>query len=416
MRILLVNHYAFPPTQPGGTRHHSLARALMAMGHQATVAASAFDHITRTDRLLPGEPARRSVHGGVPFTWLRTPPYQGSGGPARVWNMLAFARGVERRLPALLDGRPDVVVGSSPHLFAAQAALRLARRMRVPFVLEIRDVWPQSLVDVMGVSRWHPLVWAMERIERELYREADHIVTLLPGIGPRVAERGGDPGAITWVPNGIDLSLVPPVREAEDRPPFTFMYAGSHGVTNALDVLVDAAALLQARPRSRPLRLVLVGTGPEKARLEARARGVPGLEFRPPVAKTGIYHVLAQADAFSVSSQASSLWQLGISFNKLYDYMAMARPTVIGMDCPGSPIAEAGCGITVRPGDPAAMAEGMERLLAMGLDRRRELGRLGRAYVEAHFDMRALAARFAGTLEAALDRHAGTAAGRAYAG
>jgi glycosyltransferase involved in cell wall biosynthesis len=159
-----------------------------------------------------------------------------------------------------------------------------------------------------------------------------------------------------------------------------------------------------------------VGTGPEKARLEARASGVPGLEFRPPVAKTGIYHVLAQADAFSVSSQASSLWQLGISFNKLYDYMAMARPTVIGMDCPGSPIAEAGCGITVRPGDPAAMAEGMERLLAMGLDRRRELGRLGRAYVEAHFDMRALAARFAGTLEAALDRHAGTAAGRAYAG
>ena len=411
MKILMINHYAFPPTQPGGTRHYSLARALMAMGHQVTIAAAGFDHITRTDRLAPREASRRQLHGEVPFIWLRTPGYQGSGGAARLLNMLAFARAVERLIPQL-DGRPDVIVGSSPHLFAARAALRLARRLKVPFVLEIRDVWPQSLIDVMGVSRWHPLVLVMERIERELYREADHIVTLLAGIGPRVAERGGADAAITWVPNGIDLSLVPPAAERDEGEPFTFMYAGSHGLTNALDVLVDAAALLQAR-LPRRLDLVLLGTGPEKPRLEARARGLglASLRFLPPVPKLEVYGVLARADAFWVSSHDTSLWQHGISFNKLYDYMAMGRPTVIGLDCPGNPIAEAGCGITVRPGDAEAMAAGMERLLALGPRVRREMGRRGRARVEAEYDSRLLAARF----ERALREGMLSRSGRAHA-
>jgi glycosyltransferase involved in cell wall biosynthesis len=411
MRILLVNHYAFPPSQPGGTRHYSLAKALLAMGHAPLIVASSFDHITRTQRLGPGQPIARSVHEGVPFLWLRTPAYRGSGGPARVWNMLAFARAVTRRLPRHLDLRPDVVVGSSPHLFAAGAARDLARRLEAPFVLEVRDVWPQSLVDVMGVPRWHPLVLVMERLERDLYRSADHIVTLLRGLGPRVAERGGDPDALTWVPNGIDLDLLPPVPEPAGRGPFTFMYAGSHGITNALDVLLDAAVRVQARRGGAdpPVRLVFLGTGPEKPRLEARVRaeGIPGVVFLAPVPKQEVYQVLAGADAFLVSSRPAGLWRHGISFNKLYDFMAMGRPTVAGLDSPDNPIAEAGCGITVRPGDPAAMAEGMERLLAMGPEARRDLARRGRAQVEERFDLRLLAARFAGALDAARATRAG---------
>jgi len=410
MNILLVNHYALPPSQPGGTRHYSLARALMARGHRVTIAASGFDHGTRADRLAPGEALRRTEHGGVPFLWLRTPGYRGNAGAARFWNMQVFARAVATRLAAALEPRPDVIVGSSPHPFAAQAALRLARRLGVPFVLELRDVWPQSLVEVMGVSRWHPVVWLMARIERELYREADHIITLLPGIGPRVAERGGDPAALTWVSNGIDLDLMPPVREPGEREPFTFMYAGSHGLTNALDVLVDAAVRLRVRP-TRPWRLVFLGTGPEKPRLEARVRalGLGNLSFLPPVPKQAVYEVLATADAYCVSCHATPLWNHGISFNKLYDFMAMARPTVIGLDCPGNPIVQSGGGLTVAPGDPAAMAGGMEQLLALGTGARREMAGRARAFVEAQFDIRVLAGRFEAALLAAQRARSGSA-------
>jgi glycosyltransferase involved in cell wall biosynthesis len=409
-RILIVNAYAIPPAQPGGTRHYSLARALAARGHTPSIVASGFDHVTRTDRLAPGERFRRELHGGVPFLWLPTPGYRGSGGAARLWNMLVFARQVEHRLVRHLDPRPDLVVGSSPHLFGALAALRLARRLGVPFVLELRDVWPESLVEVMGVPRWHPLVWYMARVERQLYRAADHIVTLLPAVGRRVAARGGDPEAITWVSNGIDLELLPPVAEPEPRDTFTFLYAGAHGRTNALDVLLDAAALLRDRPLPR-LRLVLLGAGPEKARLQARARaeGLTSLEFLPPVPKQEVYRTLAQADAFWVSSHPTRLWQHGISFNKLFDYMAMGRPTVIGLAGPNNPIAEADCGITVRPGDAAAMAAGMEQLLALGPEVRRAMGRRGRAHVEAQFDCRVLAARFETALQAAQQTHWGRA-------
>jgi glycosyltransferase involved in cell wall biosynthesis len=213
------------------------------------------------------------------------------------------------------------------------------------------------------------------------------------------------------VPNGIDLGLVPPVPEAGDGPPFTFMYAGSHGITNALDVLLDAVVRLRDRGGWPPgrARLVFLGTGPEKPRLEdrVRAEAIPGVEFRPPVPKREVFQVLAEADAFLVSARPSNLWRHGISFNKLFDFMAVGRPTVIGMDCPGNPIEEAGCGLTVRPGDPEAMADGMARLLAMPPEARRDLGRRGRACVEARFDMRILAARFAGALDMALAARAG---------
>ncbi len=154
---------------------------------------------------------------------------------------------------------------------------------------------------------------------------------------------------------------------------------------------------------------MLLGTGPEKPRLQARARdeGLAAVEFLPPVPKREVYRTLAQADAFWVSSHDTSLWRHGISFNKLYDFMAMARPTVIGLDCPNNPIAEAGCGITVRPGDAAAMAAGLERMLAMGPGERRAMGLRGRAYVEAHFDVRILAGRFEGALREALQARPG---------
>lgn len=412
MKILMVNHYALPPSQAGGTRHYSLAKGLIQLGHEVTIVASSFDHDSRTDRLAAGEAFRKETLDGVPFLWLKTPGYRRNGA-GRLWNMLAFARALHRHGLAQTWPCPDLILGSTPHPFAAVAGLRMAEALGIPFVLEIRDVWPQSLIDVMGISRHHPIVWLLAKLERDLYRGANHIVTLLPTVSRRVQERGGDPSGITWVSNGIDLDLVPPPAPPAEGDTFTIIYPGSLGVSNALDVMVDAAILLQAKEASLPKRLdlVLMGHGPEKERLQARVvqAGLRNFRFLAPVPKRDVYQVLATADAFWSSSQVTGLWEHGISFNKLFDFMAMARPTVIGLDAPNNPIAEAGAGLTVAPGDPVALAAGIERVMAMSPEERWAMGLRGARFVEAGFSFRILAARLESALMIACDKHDGRA-------
>ena len=138
--------------------------------------------------------------------------------------------------------RPDVIVGSSPPLFAAYAAQKLAQRLRVPFVLEVRDLWPQTMIEVGRYTESHPLIKSLSALERYLYRRADHIVTLLPLAGEHMVSHGAHPGRITWIPNGVALLPLTNQPEWEGSRNFVALYAGAHGPLNALDGVLDAAA------------------------------------------------------------------------------------------------------------------------------------------------------------------------------
>ena len=360
MNLWLVNHYAILPQQAGGTRHYTLARELVKRGHQVTIIASSFDHTTRKELHIPdGAPSRLEVVDGVRFLWLRTPPYEGNSA-RRLWNTAAFARKVLGLRARDLGGRPDVVLGSSPHLFAAWAAERLARRHRVPFVLEVRDLWPQSLVDLGSFSEGHPFIRWLEYIERGLYRRARHVITLLPGAKEHIVQKGGHPDRITWIPNGVDLRLLPPPSPPESRDSLTFLYAGSHGLANNLDYLLEA--IYHAR-RLRPelsLHFRFVGDGPEKPVLIQRARelGLENVTFEDTVPKYRIFEVLASADAFLVALQDTTLYRWGISLNKLYDYLAMARPIVLAVPelVYNNPVEEACAGLTAPANNHEAYA------------------------------------------------------------
>lgn len=396
MKIWLVNHYALPPTETGGTRHFTLARELMKLGHEVTIFASSFDHFARKEtRLAPGETFKVETFEGVPFVWLRTPPYPGNT-LARMWNMAYFGWQFFRLADRLPVERPDVVIGSSPHLFAALAAERVARRHRVPFLLEVRDLWPQSLVDLSNISERHPAIIGLERIERYLYRHSARIISLLPGAAGHMAEKGADPARVLWLPNGVDAGLAPEPSPGAAQEAFTVMFAGAHGVANGLDAILDTARLL----RGEPVRFRLIGQGPEKERLMKRAEdeGLTNVTFDAPVPKEQIYGVLAQADAFLMILKDSPVFRWGVSPNKLFDYMAMARPVVFGVSTPFNPIDDAKAGLTVPPEDPAAMAEAIRALMAMSPEARWEMGLRGAAYVKENHDFGKLAAR----LDAAL--------------
>lgn len=404
MDIWIVNQYAIPPTQAGITRHFSIAMELKRLGHDVTIIASSFDHVTRQEtRLEPGQMSKLEVIQGIKFLWLQTPPYPANT-TRRVWNMAVFAWRLWRHCGLNERARPDVIVGSSPHLFGAFAAWRVAVRLGVPFVLEIRDLWPASLVELGKLRASHPVVAALRIIERMLYRRATRVITLLPGSSEYIAACGAAPEKIHWVPNGVSLESIQPQPARESKGPLTVMYLGTHGLANALDTLVDAAALLKADSFAGRVVFRLIGDGPSKPALTRRVErdGLNALvRFERPVPKQSVGEVLAQADALIIVWRGGELYQWGISANKIFDYMAAARPVVIAVDTPFNPVAAAGAGLTTPPEDPAAVAAAIKTLCEMSLEERREMGLRGRRYVEVHHDMVQLAKRFEACLLAA---------------
>jgi len=406
MNIWIVNQYAILPTQPGIIRHFNLAAELTRQGHQVTIIASSFDHLTRKEtRLKSGELYSTEFIENVRFLWLRTPSYTGNT-KRRIWNMLVFAWRLWRKCGVASLPKPDVIVGSSPHLFGAFAAWRLARSMSIPFVLEIRDLWPASLVELGNVSSSHPIVIGLGMIERTLYRNAEQIVTLLPGTPPYIAERGGHRDKITWVPNGIHpktIPLNPPTQHAAGKP-LTAMYLGSHGLANSLDVVLDAAKLLKAEGAADKIRFRLIGDGPNKQALVERAAQEnlgEMVQFEDPVPKHVVSELVGEADLLFITFHRCSLYRWGFSTNKLFDYFAAGRPIVIAVDSGFNPVAEADAGLTVPPGDAKAFADAIKTLCATSHEERWQMGLNGRRYVEKNHDMIQLAERFETCLQKA---------------
>jgi glycosyltransferase involved in cell wall biosynthesis len=394
LRCWWINHYACPADEPGGTRHHALASHLAGHGIETTLVASSYHYTKLVERLEPGEMTRVEDRNGVRFAWLRTRPYT-SNPLAKLNNMRSFASRLLRVADTLPLERPDVIVGSSPHPYAADAGRRLAARYGIPFCCEVRDIWPGSLIDIAGASRWNPVVLHMGRLERRLYRSADRIFTLLPGSEGHIHERGGRPGSVVWIPNGIDPTLLPPVSPPEQGGPFTLAYAGAHGVANGLDAVLDAAAILQRDHGRDDIRFLLIGDGPCKPALVQRVvdEGIELVEFRDPVPKSEIHGVLQQSDACLMPLKRGDVFRHGISPNKMFDYLAVARPVIFSVATPVNPVEKAGAGLTIAPEDPEALARAVLELSSLDPVERAAMGDRGRTYVLEHHDLSVLAKR-----------------------
>lgn len=404
--LWIVNQYAIRADQAGGTRHHTFAHYMKDVGVEATIIAA--PRLTvGNGRKGPNATPRVRVESldDARFLWLRAKPYVGNG-PRRVLSMLDFSIWVIIRcwFPERAGiPRPSVIVGSSPHLFAALAGWILAKRHGVPFVLEVRDLWPKSLESLLGLKRRHPLLILMGAAEKFLYRRSSLIIGLIEGIAVHVSSRAGSRAAqVVWIPNGVDLRCVPdelPIRDSRD---FTLIYAGAHGVPNSLHTVLEAARLLQesgdTTPNGGTFRFEFFGDGVCKSELMSYAHrhDLPSVVFYDPVPKSEVFGVLCEADAFLLPGlSASNLYEFGVSPNKLFDYFAVGRPVLFGLSLPNDPVSEAKAGLTVLPEDPKALVRAIKRLAHMSLSDRQVMGHNGRMFVERSHDSRQLGIRYA---------------------
>lgn len=416
-QVWLLNHYSIEPGTAGITRHFDLAVNLRNHGWQATLIASSVEHITGRQRLSPHEYRRRESYSDVPFLWIRTPQYRGNG-LRRILNMFAYTW--RALMPAYTKDlpKPDLVIGSSAHPLAAMAGLLLARRHAVPFVYEVRDLWPQTLIEFGKLRENSPLTWILRRHERWLYQQASRIVVPLPYAGNYIASRGISVDKVVWIPNGVELSAYQAINSVEtervspDGPdmPFVLMYFGAHGRANGLDPLLHAMKLVAEKVGPRTVILRMIGNGPLKADLKQLADSLEltNVSFEPPVPKNMIPKIAAQADAFVITVRGlPKLYRYGISMNKLFDYLAAGRPIIIASNAANNPVRDAGAGITVPPEDPESLARAILTIYRTPLQERRNMGQAGRRYVEVNHNWRRLAARLADTLnECVAEGHA----------
>lgn len=397
--ITYVSQYFVSADQPGGVRHWQHTRALARAGHRVSVITSYVQHKERTvPERYAGRRVVHEVEDGLDVWRTYSTPGYGRDLRSRVasygtfawWSAIASAR----------TPRPDVVVASSPSLPSAAAAAAMAAARGARFVLEVRDLWPDSAI-AMGLVSDARTIAVARRLEAYCYRRADRIVALTEGIRDGMVEQGVSPARITLITNGVDLEIgadpVPAVAPVPDDA-FVATYVGAHGTYSSLETVLDAADRLRDLPRAR---VVLVGGGDRKPALveEAAARGLGNVVFIDPVPKREVTAWLARADVCLLPYQDNPLFA-GALPNKAFDYLGAARPIIAS-----APTGEltrmverAGCGVAVPPEDGAALADAIRRLAA-DPDGARRMGAAGRAYALEHYDRAALAARFVAVVE-----------------
>ncbi len=388
--VLWVNQFAATASDGGGTRHLDLGRALVQLGWAVTVVASDFHlhqrRFTRRSESGMHRPLSENV-AGVTFRWLWSFPYGGNDW-RRVLNWLSFAWQVLRRGAG--SDRPRVVVGSSPQLFAALGAWALACRQGVPFILEVRDLWPESMAAVSGRRGlgYHLL----GLLARFLYRRADRIIVLARGAAAVVVASGVAAEKIVCIPNGVDPDSLTTDQRSEHQH-FTAIYAGAHGPANGLETVLDAAEQLKNHPS---IRFMLVGDGPSKANLvfDAARRGLGNVEFRQSVSKPVLHSLFAEADCGIMVLRDAPLFSWGVSPNKLFDYLGDQLPVVCNV--PGDVaemLASAGGGVQAADHTGTALAKAVLRMFATPFGERLEMGRSGKRWVLSEHNRTTLAFR-----------------------
>jgi glycosyltransferase involved in cell wall biosynthesis len=403
MNILLLNHYAGSPALGMEYRPYYLAREWVRMGHRVRIVACAYSHV-RSRQPQVGSAPRLETIDGIDYEWFPAPAYQGNG-VGRVRNIWAFLWRVAAQAARIVrEVQPGVVIASSTYPMDIWVARRLARLAGAKLVFEVHDLWPLSPIELSGMSPRHPFILLCRWAEATAYRQADVVVSMLPKVHGYMAERGLDLRKLHIVPNGIapdDWGAAPPplrddvaaaLQAARSAGATVVGYAGSMGLPNALDTLLDAAALL----KHEPLRLVLVGDGHERERLARRvqAEGLDHVALLPPIPKAQVPAFLAAIDVAYIGWQRVPIYRFGIAPNKVMDYMMAGCAVLHSVEAGNDPVAEAGCGLTVPPQDAAAVAEGLRRLAACPPEERAAMGARGRAFVQAHHTYPVLAQRF----------------------
>ncbi|MFM6927827.1 MAG: glycosyltransferase family 4 protein, partial [Bdellovibrio sp.] len=389
MNILYINHYAGSLRHGMEFRPAYLGKEWLRQGHRVRVVASSFSHLRRVQPSPVKSFEIESVEG-VDYQWLKCPTYSGNG-VGRVLNIFCFVLKLFFGQKNIVRGFvPDVVVASSTYPLDVIPAYFLARRHKAKLVHEVHDLWPLTLIELGGVSKYNPLVMLFQWAENFSYRNVDRVVSMLQKADHYMVEHGLDPKRFCYVPNGVfaedwrnpealNPQVSQKIAELKSRGFFILGYAGAHGVANALEFLMDAARRLV----NDPIAIVMVGQGEQKPLLKkfAMKQGLRNVYFFESIPKLQIPVFLSEIDAAYIGWSRKSIYRFGINPNKILDYMMAGCPIVHSVTAGNDWVQEAGAGISVEAENSEKIAEAILCMSRVSLEERRIYGECGRKFV-----------------------------------
>jgi glycosyltransferase involved in cell wall biosynthesis len=397
MRILFLSHYFPPEVNAPASRTYEHCKAWARGGHEVTIVTCVPNH--PRGKVYEGyrnRPWQREERDGITVIRLWTFVTANEGFLKRSFNYLSFMFSCVLAAPFL--PKADVVVTTSPQFFNGLAGYPVSRMKRVPWILEIRDLWPESVVVVGGMKRGL-IVRLLESFEMFAYRKADAIVPVTDSFERYMIAKGIDPAKIEVIKNGVDASVFHPHvgenplrRELGLQGKFVAAYFGTHGMAHKLDTVLEAAHLLRDNPE---VVFLLVGDGAERSRLleMRKTRGLSNVLMldQQPKAKMPMLWDLAAVSV--VHLKKSPLFKSVIP-SKIFESMAMEKPVLIGVEGESAEIIEkAGAGICIEPENAQQLASAVLKL-AGDPETLRSMGAKGRAFVMENFDRDRLARRY----------------------
>lgn len=399
MRIHYYKQFFSGPDAPGSQQPRKLVRTLAERGHQVEVIACDFN--VYNEQSEPEEMITLASGGNIRVHRLPVPRRIRLGLVARLRSYLGFA------LPALRRGldlpRPDMVIASIQPLFTAWSARRIAHRWRVPWLLEVRDLWPDALEAKRAIRRWQAI--PLHVMANNLYKDANRVVSLTPGIKIELVKKGLRAERVDVFPNGFDpelFRLPTDVRQNERirlgwNGTFVALFAGTHTEVTAVETIVRAADCLRYRS---DIRFDLFGYGQTKPKVEEMARdlALSNIHFHDAVPKLQVPALIAAADVCLMTLFESPLIHIYFE-NKLMDYMGAGKPILAAMGGQQADLlVRSGAGRVV----PAFDHDGLARLVVEAADNPKgmvKLGLNGQSVVQKSLLLPDILERYAGVIE-----------------
>lgn len=374
--IWIINHYAMPPQYETRVRNNVMAKYLMQKGYKVKIVSASTLHNTNINLINN----KRTLfiernYNGLEFVHIRTSDYTGND-ISRVINMLQFPLRL-LKVAKKINQKPDVIICDLEAIFAWSPYL-IAKKFKSKFILEVRDLWPESIVVYKKISRNNPMIKLLYKLEKWIYKKCDKLIFSMEGGKDYIFDKGWekdiDMSKIHYINNGVDLeqfsynkkNYIVNDDDLHDQDTFKVVYTGSIRKANNIIKIVDAAEQV-LKNRNKNIKFLIYGEGPERQVLEkyCKEKNICNIIFKGHVEKNKIPYILSQCDLNIMHFSQSSLKKYGTSMNKIFDYLASGKPSISDCEFKHDLFNKYKCGLSIDNASSQALAEGILKFYNM---------------------------------------------------